>query len=213
MVQVIGIAGASCSGKTTLAKRLAERLPDGPATIVSLDSYYRDLSHLTPEQRAAWNFDAPEALDDGLLFQHLRALLEGAATERPVYDFSTHTRAARPERVNPARFIIIEGLFVLYWPEIRYLLGTKVFIAVRDEVCLARRIARDVRERGRTEESVRAQYAATVRPMYEEYCEPTARFADIRVSGEEPVDQLAETVLRHIAGPYSAARALSEGHQ
>ena len=195
---IIGIAGASCSGKTTLATRLAERLPQGPPTIISLDSYYRDLSHMTPDERAAWNFDAPEALDGNLLFQHMRALLGGATVEKPVYDFSTHTRTPRTERVSPSAFIIIEGLFVLYWQEARALLRTKVFIAAPHEVCLARRIARDVRERGRTEESVRAQYAATVRPMYEKYCEPTARFADLQVSGEEPIDDVAETVLRRV---------------
>ena len=195
---LIGIAGASCSGKTSLATRLAESVPGSPAAILSLDSYYRDLSHLTSEQRAVWNFDAPEALDDALLLQHLRALLTGTPIDKPVYDFSTHTRAPGTEPVEPAAFIIIEGLFVLYWREVRDTLGTKVFIAVPDEVSLARRIARDVRERGRTEASVRTQYASTVRPMYQEYCEPTARFADVRVSGEEPVDQLVETVLQHI---------------
>jgi len=195
---LIGIAGASCSGKTSLATRLAESVPGSPAAILSLDSYYRDLSHLTSEQRAVWNFDAPEALDNALLLQHLRALLTGTPIDKPVYDFSTHTRAPGTEPVEPAAFIIIEGLFVLYWREVRDTLGTKVFIAVPDEVSLARRIARDVRERGRTEASVRTQYASTVRPMYQEYCEPTARFADVRVSGEEPVDQLVETVLQHI---------------
>jgi uridine kinase len=133
-----------------------------------------------------------------LLLQHLRALLNGSAIDKPIYDFSTHTRAAGTERVEPAPFIIVEGLFVLYWREIRDTIGTKVFIAVPDEVCLARRIARDVCERGRTEESVRTQYEATVRPMYRKYCEPTARFADVRVSGEDPIDQTTETVLRHI---------------
>jgi uridine kinase len=195
---LVGIAGASCSGKTVLATRLRESTPGGPATILALDSYYRDLSRLTPDQRAVWNFDVPEALDSALLLQHLRALLSGSAIDKPIYDFSTHTRAAGTERVEPAPFIIIEGLFVLYWREIRDTLGTKVFIAVPDEVCLARRIARDMRERGRTEESVRTQYTATVRPMYQKYCEPTDRFADVRVSGDEPVDRLAEAVLRHV---------------
>lgn len=195
---IIGIAGASCSGKTTLAARLAERLPQRPVTIVSLDSYYRDLAHLTPEARAVWNFDAPDALDHDLLFQHLCALRKGATIEIPVYDFSTHTRAPRTERIVPSAFLIIEGLFVLYWPEIREMLQTTVFIAAPHEVCLARRIARDVCERGRTEESVRAQYAATVRPMYDEHCAPTAQFANLRVSGEDPIDEVAETVLRAI---------------
>ena len=195
---LIGIAGASCSGKTTLAARLAERLSEAPATIVSLDSYYRDLSHLTREERAVWNFDAPEALDHELLFQHLRALRAGASADIPIYDFATHTRAAMTERVTPAPFLIIEGLFVLYWPEIRAMLQTAIFIAAPHEACLARRIARDVRERGRTEESVRAQYDATVRPMYDAHCAPTARFASLSVSGEEPLDGVTEAVLRHV---------------
>jgi uridine kinase len=195
---LIGIAGASCSGKTSLASHLAESVPGSPAAILSLDSYYRDLSQLTPKQRAVWNFDAPEALDNALLLQHLRALLTGTPIDKPVYDFSTHTRAPGTEPVEPAAFLIIEGLFVLYWREIRDTLGTKVFIAVPDEVSLARRIARDMRERGRTEGSVRTQYASTVRPMYQGYCEPTAQFADVRVSGQEPVDQLVEKILQHI---------------
>lgn len=195
---LIGIAGASCSGKTSLANRVAELVSAPAARVISLDSYYRDLSHFPPEQRATWNFDLPAAQDKDLLHTQLRALLRGESVEIPVYDFATHARAAATERVEPASFIIIEGLFVLFWEEVRALLDTKVFIEVADAVCLARRIARDVRERGRTEESVRTQYAITVRPMYARYCIPTARFADIVVNGEDPVETSAAAVLEHV---------------
>ncbi len=195
---IIGIAGASCSGKTTLAARIAEHATAGTATLISLDSYYRDLSHLTPDARAEWNFDAPNALDDELLLKHLKILLSGTPVYIPVYDFSTHTRIALTERANPATFVIMEGLFVLYWPQIRDIVETKVFISVPDEVCLERRIARDTRERGRTEESVRQQYATTVRPMYEKYCRPTAKFADLQLSGQDDADELASAVLKKV---------------
>ena len=194
---LIGIAGASCSGKTLLARRLAALVP-GKAQVVSTDWYYRDLSHLDPDERTRWNFDAPEALDKDLFVNQLRALVQRAAVARPEYDFSTHTRKAQPTRMDPGDWIIVEGLFALYWEEIRALLDVKVFMDVDEETGLARRIARDVRERGRTEVSVRGQYAETVHPMYERYCLPTARFADVIARGNDPIDVSADTVLARL---------------
>ena len=193
---LIGIAGGSCSGKTLLAARLVERLPENSAVVLTLDSYYRDLSHLEPAERARWNFDLPEALDRDLLVRQLRALAQGETIDRPEYDFTAHTRAQHTVRVEPRDFILVEGLFVLYWEDVRDLMDAKVFIEVADAVCLERRKARDVRERGRTEASVCEQYATTVRPMYERYCAPTAQFADIVLNGEDPIDVSTATVLR-----------------
>lgn len=164
MPYFIAIAGASGSGKTWLTNYLARQLR---ATVVSLDSYYRDLSALDLALRAQQNFDAPEALDWELILQQLETLARGMAAERPVYDFTTHTRTTRTERVEPSGFIIVEGLFALYNQRVRELCGTKVFMSVDDGVSLSRRLERDMRERGRTRESVLAQYEATVRPMYE----------------------------------------------
>ena len=196
---VIGIAGPSCAGKTALAQRLAELLND--AVVFALDSYYRDLSDLEPSGRADYNFDVPEALDDGLFLGHLRALTRGEAVDTPVYDFSTHCRRPETTRLEPGRVVLVEGLYALYWAAARDLMALKVFIEASEGVILARRTARDVRERGRTPESVQAQYARTVRPMYERYALPTRRFADLVLDGTEPVDGLARKVLAEL-GPW-----------
>ena len=194
---MIGIAGPSCSGKSELARRLAQQLS---APVMSLDSYYIDLAHLPLEERARTNFDDPASLDEEVLTRQLRQLAAGEAIARPVYDFARHTRSAEVERVEPARFVVVEGLFTLHWPAVRALLDTKVYIDVQDAVCLERRLERDVRERGRTPESVRAQYATTVRPMAERYIHPTRRYAEVVVSGVAPLEISAAAVLAHIRG-------------
>ena len=191
---LIGIAGGSCSGKTTFAHLLSERLY-APATILPIDAYYRDLSLYSPEQRALWNFDAPDAIENDLLIRDVSRLAAGQAIDRPEYDFTRHTRATATFHVEPAAYILLEGLFALYWEPIRTLLALKLFIDAPDTVSLARRTARDVRERGRTEASVERQYADSVRPMYTQFCAPTRQYADLVLQGEDSVD-------------YSVARAL-----
>jgi len=193
---LVAIAGCSCCGKTTLARRLAAELG---GVVLPLDAYYHDLSHLELAARVRANFDSPEAIETGLLFAHLRRLARGEPVLRPVYDFFTHTRSARQERVPAAPFVILDGLFALYWNEVRRLCGTKVFVELDDETCLARRLERDVRERGRTPESVRKQYAETVRPMAQRFIIPTRRFADIVVSGAAPVTEAADRIKAHLA--------------
>lgn len=195
---VIGIAGPSCSGKTELARRLVKLFSATAPAVVSLDAYYRDLSVLCPEERAQCNFDIPGALDRELLAEHLRTLAHGEGIDRPVYLFSTHTRSPRRERVEPGAFVIVEGLFALYWEEVRGLLDTKVFVALEDSVCLSRRLARDTRERGRSPESVFVQYTETVRPMNERYVLPTRRFADVVVSGGGTLEESSAAVMAHI---------------
>lgn len=194
---LIGIAGCSGAGKSELAARLAEALP---AEILSLDSYYRDLSHLPFEQRAETNFDAPEALDEALLSAHLELLAEGQTIEKPVYDFVQHIRSPACERVEPGRYLIVEGLFALYWEAVRRRLALKVFVEAPDEVCFQRRLDRDVRQRGRTPESVRRQYERTVRPMAERYILPTRRFADLLLSGVDPLERSLAKVLEAVRG-------------
>jgi uridine kinase len=189
---LIGIGGPSGAGKTELARALALRLG---APILPLDSYYRDLAHLPPEERARANFDDPEALDHPLLFEHLSTLAAGGEIEVPVYNFTCHARAPETVRLRAGEFGIIEGLWTLYWENVRRLLGTKVYIEAADGVCFDRRMARDVRERGRTCASVTEQYAATVRPMAEMYIKPTREFADVVVSGTEPVERAVKRVL------------------
>jgi uridine kinase len=204
---LIGIAGPSGSGKTELARALAPLL-DAP--ILALDLYYRDLPHLSFEERAHINFDVPEALDHELLIDQVRALAEGAEIDRPVYDFTVHRRRPERERFRLRDFGILEGLWTLHWPELRELFQTKVYVETGDAVCLDRRLARDVRERGRSPESVFEQYRATVRPMAELYIHPQRELADVVVSGCEPVAQSADQVLAHVehAAPDSLERVI-----
>jgi uridine kinase len=193
---LIGIAGPSCSGKSLIADRLARLL--GGAGVLSLDSYYRDLSDEPPEERETRNFDLPEALDRDLLVRHLASLARGEAVEVPGYDFAAHVRMARTISLRPDRHIIVEGLFALYWPEARDFFSMRVYVHLDDAVCLRRRLERDVRERGRSRDSILEQYSDTVRPMCEAYVLPTMRFADIVVDGEDPVDVSVAAVLDHI---------------
>ena len=193
---IIAIGGPSCAGKTQLAKRLARSLS---ATIVPMDAYYRDLSFLPLPARFRFNFDIPESLDHELLRQHIAALAAGRPIQRPVYDFTVHTRSPMWETVDPSAYLILEGLFALHWDDLRPLLNTKVYVDAPDAVCLTRRQVRDVLERGRTAESVHKQFIEVVRPMAELYVRPSSRFADIVVSGEAPLEQSVAAVLAHIA--------------
>jgi uridine kinase len=195
---LIGIAGPSGAGKTELAFRLVEALTARAALRVPLDHYYRDLAGLGPALRDNRNFDHPDALDRDLLVAQLTGLARGHEVEMPVYSFDTHTRAAHGRRVAPGGVIVVDGLYSLYWPDVRGLFHTKLFMDADHTTCLARRIARDVRERGRTEASVRAQYELTVRPMYERFVRPTREFADLVLRGEDPPETNAATVLAHM---------------
>ena len=195
---LVGIAGGSGSGKTSLAEGLVAALPAGRAVVVPADAYYRDLAHLPPAARARHNFDEPAALDEERLCADLGRLARGEAAARPVYDFATHTR--RPELVAlPARpLLLVEGILVLALPAVRPLLGLKVFVDASEPVRLARRIARDVGERGRTRASVQAQFARHTRPMHALHVEPSRAFADLVVSGEEDLARGVSRVLARL---------------
>lgn len=199
-IRFIGIAGGSCSGKTTLATRLAARLGVGRTACIGIDSYYHGLESVTPEEIDRHNFDEPSALDHNLLVLHLRELSVGRAIDRPVYDFKTHERTGDLIRVEPTRFVVVEGLFPLYWGAVRELLNTKVFIDVPHSVCLARRLERDTRERGRPREEVIQRYDEMARPMFDKYVLPTRRFADVVVDGEQPVDDSVGAIVAYIEG-------------
>jgi uridine kinase len=189
---LIGIAGPSGSGKSELSRRLAQRLN---APVISMDSYYRELHHLTLEERAAVNFDEPASIDDELLREHLAAIREGRPVEIPRYDFATHARLPEADPLAPSAVVVVEGLFTLYWEELRRLLDTTVYVDLEDATCFARRLARDVRERGRTPESVEWQYRTTVKPMAEQYILPTKRHAKVVVRGDGQLDESVEAVL------------------
>ena len=194
----IGIAGPSCSGKTRLARAVAGRL-DAP--VLALDSYYRQLSHLPLAARARVNFDEPAALDHALIADHLRRLSQGLPVRKPVYDFASHTRLAETELVAPRAFLVVEGLFALYWEDLRRFYDVAVFVRLDGRECFRRRLERDVRERGRTPESVREQYEATVRPMAERYILPTAAFAGLVLDGAQPLEESVAAVLAQLENP------------
>jgi uridine kinase len=195
---VLGIAGCSGSGKTTLAVELARSLN---GIHFPLDHYYRDLSHLPPEERALQNFDDPALIESPLLAAHVRALARGEAIERPLYDFSNHTRVLdRTESIRVRAYLIVEGLFALIYPELLPLYQLKVYVETPDDICFERRLKRDVMERGRTPESVRRQYEATVRPSSVAWVRPSAANADLSLDGTGALDWKVERVvteLRH----------------
>jgi uridine kinase len=176
---VVGIAGGTGSGKTTVADKLASAMPIGRCVMIEHDAYYRDQSHLPSEDRAAINYDHPSALDSALLAQHLSELRDGRSVDVPIYDFATHTRHSRTRRVEPARVILVEGILVFAEPALRQQMDIKIFVDTDSDIRLMRRIRRDLEQRGRTFQSVRDQYYATVRPMHLEYVEPSKRWADL----------------------------------
>lgn len=177
----IGIAGGTGSGKSTVAAKLAAAAPTGRCVVVDHDSYYRDQSHLTPAARAELNYDHPSSLDSGLLAEHLRELKAGRAVDVPIYDFVTHTRKRETRRVEPAPMVIVEGILVFVEAPVRDQLDIKIFVDTDADIRLMRRIRRDLEQRGRSFQSVRDQYYATVRPMHIEYVEPSKRWADLIV--------------------------------
>lgn len=174
----IGIVGASASGKTTISRKIIEQF-NGDAIIISQDSYYRDLSHIAPEERPKINFDHPDSLDFGLLEQHLIDLAAGKTIQIPTYDFKTHSQTDIYKTVAPKKVIIVEGILLLAMPNIRKHFDVKIFVDTDPDICLMRRINRDIAERGRSLEGVQKQYLATVRPMYLQFVEPSKRYADV----------------------------------
>ncbi|MDE3200131.1 MAG: uridine kinase [Acidobacteriota bacterium] len=190
---LIAIAGASGSGKTTLAVQLARTLG---GFHFSLDNYYRDLSHLPPAERARQNFDDPALIEIELLAEHLTALSRGQSIQRPLYDFTHHIRIPnQTETIQPPAVLLVEGLFTLVYHELLPLYQFRIFVDTPDDVCLARRLNRDVEERGRTPESVRAQYEATVRPSWLTFVKPSSTHADLNIDGTEALDWKVEQVL------------------
>ncbi|MCL7972350.1 MAG: uridine kinase [marine benthic group bacterium] len=178
---VVGVAGGSGSGKTTVVRRLLEGLEPTSASLLHHDSYYRDNPQLTLEQRAAINYDHPDSLETSLMAEHLRALLAGQSVEVPRYDFTVHRRMTETRRVDPRPLIIIDGILVLAEPELRDLMDIRVFVDTDSDIRFIRRLGRDTKKRGRTVESVVRQYQQTVRPMHLEFVAPSRRHAHIIV--------------------------------
>tara|TARA_B100001094_G_C18192844_1_gene808481 strand:- start:4499 stop:5134 length:636 start_codon:yes stop_codon:yes gene_type:complete len=182
---IIAIAGASASGKSLIAKTIYEELRQDLDThdiaVINEDSYYRDQSHLSLEQREMTNYDHPKALDHDLLFQHLTMLRNGQKVEIPIYDYAEHNRLAKTHTITPKRIIILEGILLLTDPALRNLMNASIFMDTPLDICLVRRLVRDVEERGRTMDTVLEQYQQTVRPMFLQFIEPSKQYADIIV--------------------------------
>jgi uridine kinase len=178
---LIGVAGGSNSGKTTIATRMAELMDDQHLSLIKLDSYYVERSHEPLDVRAAANYDHPDAFDWDLMNDHLAALTAGASVQVPIYDYVTHDRSDRFETVPAAKVIVVEGILVLWEPRLRERFDLKIFVDTPPDLRVIRRLRRDVAERGRTAESILDQYLTTVRPSHELFIEPSKRYADVIV--------------------------------
>ena len=176
---LIGIAGGTGSGKTSIAKKLLEEYGNGDVVVIEQDAYYRDISNIPMEDRHLQNFDHPDAIDIEFFNQQLISLIKGQIVEVPIYDFSTHSRLKDTKTVHPHRVIIVEGILTLHYTILRELMDIKVFVDTPNDIRFIRRISRDIDKRNRTVESVIDQYLKTVRPMHEQFVEPSKYFADI----------------------------------
>ena len=200
-ILVIGIAGGTGSGKTTLMRNLITEFSD-VVTVLSHDNYYKRHDELTYEERCRLNYDEPAALETDLMARHLDILRRGGEIDCPVYDFTVHNRSDETIRISPEKVIIVEGILIFENKELRDLMDIKVFVDTDADVRLCRRIVRDVRERGRTLESVVDQYQTTVKPMHEQYVEPSKKYADIIIpeGGRNMValDMITGRIRRHL---------------
>lgn len=191
---VVGIAGGTASGKTTVARKIHEALRGSSCTLIDQDAYYKDLADLPLAERREVNFDHPDAFDTDLMVQHLRSLKGGGAVEKPVYNFVTSTREPHTVRVEPADLILIEGILVLHMESIRQELDVRIFVDAEDDVRIIRRLTRDIKDRGRDFDHVVHQYFRHVRPMHMGFVEPSKRWADIIVphggNNETAIDML-----------------------
>ena len=199
---VIGVAGGSGSGKTTVVRRIVDSLGPEHVTVLDHDRYYRDRNDLRLEERAALNYDHPDSLETDLLVDHVRALRAGRSVEVPRYDFTRHARLAEKDTFQPRRALIVEGILILTDPALRELMDIKVFVDTDSDTRFIRRLQRDVAERGRTMESVIDQYQSSVKPMHREFVEPSKRYADVIIplGGHNTVAvDLLLTMLRSVA--------------
>ena len=203
---VIGVAGGSGSGKTTVVRRILEALGDATVPVLEHDRYYRDRNDLRLEERAALNYDHPDSLETDLMVRHVHELRAGRAIEAPAYDFARHARKDKTEAIAPGRAIIVEGILIYTDPGLRKLMDVKVFVDTDDDTRFIRRLQRDLAERGRTVQSVIDQYLGTVKPMHLEFVEPSKRYADIIIPQGGHNVVAIDMLLRLIRGLTSDSR-------
>src|SRR5918912_3224104 len=206
---IIGICGGTGSGKTTVANKILESVSAADVAFLQQDSYYRNRAELPLDYRRQVNFDHPDAIDNDLLLEHLRALKAGQPVELPIYDFKNHVRLPETQRVEPKLIIILEGILIFAEPRLLAEMDIKVFVDTPDDIRFIRRLRRDVAERGRTVDSVIEQYLGTVRPMHMQFVEPSKRFADVIIpeGGHNPVgiDLISGRIRERLANPLRAS--------
>ncbi len=203
---VVGVAGGTGSGKSTVGRRLIEALGRDNVAYLDQDSYYRDLSHLSKDERRGQNFDHPDSIEFPLFAEHIRRLRDGGTIKKPDYSFTLHTRTDRHTEVRPADVILVEGILVLTNEEVRDAMDIKLFVDADDDIRLSRRLMRDIQERGRTLEDVLEQYMGTVRPMHLAFVEPSKRYADVVIPGGGMNDVAVAMVVGTLRD-WAAARA------
>jgi uridine kinase len=199
---IIGISGGTCAGKTTMAQKIIAAVGEANVEYLPQDLYYRDLGAMPVADRAQINFDHPDAFDNALLLSQLESLRNGRSIERPVYNFATHSRQPAKVHVEPLPAIIVDGILIFHDPRMRSLMDLKIFVDCDPDIRFIRRLERDIRERGRSEESVIAQYLSTVRPMHEQYVAPTMRYADIIIPGDGNNGAAIELIAGKIKSSY-----------
>jgi len=199
---IIGIGGGTGSGKTTVAQKIAQYIGEDICSLIPLDNYYKDMSHVPFEKRKEYNYDHPDMIEYRLLLDHIKQLKKGVPIQMPEYNFSTYTRTGKTITIPPRPVIIVEGIFALYYSELRDMYDLAVFIDTEADVRLIRRLERDIKERGRTLDSVIRQYLDTVKPMHDAYVEPSKRFADIIIPrggfNEKAIRVVVEYIFRKL---------------
>jgi uridine kinase len=207
MSLIVGIAGGSGSGKSTVARRIAGSLAAPDVAFIDMDAYYRNFAHLPMEERRRVNWDHPEALDIDLLVDHLALLRAGMPIEKPVYDFVTHTRTPRVERIEPGRVVVVDGILLFADERVRAHCDVKVFVDADADIRLIRRIRRDMSERGRPLDEILSQYLSTVQPMHLQFVEPSKRYADVIVPRGGHNEVAIEMLVAKIRGRIAAQHA------
>ena len=195
---LIAVAGGSASGKSTVVEKIISKLDSKDITVIKHDDYYKDLTHLSIEDRRKVNFDHPDSLDSDLFYTQLKNLLNNQSIQKPTYDFVTHNRSNITELVTPTKIILTEGILVLEDERIRDLATIKIFVESDDDIRFIRRLVRDTKERGRTIESVINQYIGTVKPMYYSFVKPTKRYADMIIPNDNTHDVAVDCIARMI---------------